>query len=97
MLLAQVLAHILGEGQLTIIDETGRSHRIERGHRPGPAVTVRIHDWWTGVRVALRPRLGLGEAYMDGTLTFENGTLRDFLHLFKNLQFAARSAPTRSV
>jgi cyclopropane-fatty-acyl-phospholipid synthase len=72
MLLAQVLARLLGEGQLTIIDEVGRPHRIE-GARPGPAVTLRVHTWWTGVRVALRPRLALGEAYMDGTLTVENG------------------------
>ncbi len=63
MLLAQVLARLLGEGQLTIIDEVGTPHRIE-GARPGPSV---------GVRVALRPRLALGEAYMDGTLTVENG------------------------
>ncbi|MEA2848904.1 MAG: cyclopropane-fatty-acyl-phospholipid synthase [Rhodospirillaceae bacterium] len=72
MLLAQVLARLLGEGQLTIIDEVGRPHRIE-GARPGPSVTLRVHTWWTGVRVALRPRLALGEAYMDGTLTVENG------------------------
>src|SRR3977135_4398624 len=72
MLLAQVLARLLGEGQLTIIDEVGPPHRIE-GPRPAPAVTLRIHTWWTGVRVALRPRLALGEAYMDGTLTVENG------------------------
>src|SRR5260370_13324136 len=72
MLLAQVLARLLGEGELTIIDGGGTRHRIE-GARPGPSVTLRVHTWWTGVRVALRPRLALGEAYMDGTLTVENG------------------------
>src|SRR5260370_9525505 len=81
MLLAQVLARLLGEGQLTIIDEVGTPHRIE-GARPGPSVTLRVHTWWTGVRVALRPRLALGEAYMDGTLTVENGgDIYDLLHL----------------
>ena len=58
MLLAQVLARLLGEGQLTIIDAVGRPHRIQ-GARPGPSVTLRVHSWWTGVRVALRPRLAL--------------------------------------
>src|SRR5260370_17135902 len=72
MLLAQVLAHLLGEGRLTIIDEVGTPHRIE-GARPGPAVPLRVHPWWPGVRLPLRPRLALGEAYMDGTLTVENG------------------------
>src|SRR4030088_3800865 len=83
MLLAQVLARLLGEGQLTIIDEVGTPHRIE-GPRPGPALTLRIHTWWTGVRVALRPRLALGEAYMDGTLTVEDGgDIYDLLHLLR--------------
>jgi hypothetical protein len=72
MLLEQVFARLLGEGQLTIIDEVGRPHRIE-GARPGPSITLRLHSWWTGVRLALRPRLALGEAYMDGMLTIENG------------------------
>jgi cyclopropane-fatty-acyl-phospholipid synthase len=81
MLLAQVLARLLGEGQLTIIDAVGRPHRIE-GARPGPSVTLRVHTWWTGVRVALRPRLALGEAYMDGTLTVEDGgNIYDLLDL----------------
>ena len=38
MLLARVLARVVGEGQLTIIDAAGKSHRIE-GARSGPAVT----------------------------------------------------------
>jgi cyclopropane-fatty-acyl-phospholipid synthase len=72
MLLAKVLAGVIGEGQLTIIDATGKSHLIQ-GARPGPAVTIRVHTWWTGLRLALRSRLAFGEAYMDGTLTVENG------------------------
>jgi len=81
MLLAQVLARVLGEGQLTIIDHAGKPYRVE-GRRAGPAVTIRLHDRWTGIRLALRPRLALGEAYMDGTLTIENGgTIYDLLDL----------------
>ncbi len=80
MLLTKVLGRVIGEGCLTIIDEVGASHRLE-GARPGPDVTIRIHDWWTGVHIAVRPRLALGEAYMDGRLTVENGDLYDFLDL----------------
>ncbi len=80
MLLAQVLARIVSEGQLTIVDETGRLHQI-KGAKAGPAVTMRVHDWWTGIRLALRPRLALGEAYMDGRLTVEQGDLYDLLDL----------------
>ena len=94
MLLAQVLARLLGEGQLTIIDAVGRPHRIE-GARPGPSVTLRVHNWWTGVRVALRPRLALGEAYMDGTLTVEEGgDIYDLLDLLgRNIATASIPAP----
>ena len=80
MLLAQVLARVVSEGQLTIVDETGRSHQI-MGAKPGPSVTMRVHDWWTGIRLAFRPRLALGEAYMDGRLTVERGNLYDLLDL----------------
>ena len=94
MLLAQVLARILGEGQLTIIDAAGRPHRIE-GARPGPSVTLRVHTRWTGVRVALRPRLALGEAYMDGTLTVEDGgDIYDLLDLLGRNIAALEATPT---
>jgi cyclopropane-fatty-acyl-phospholipid synthase len=81
MLLVRLLARVVGEGQLTIIDPAGRTHRID-GVRPGPSITIRIHTWWTGIRLALRPRLALGEAYMDGLLTIEHGgELYDLLDL----------------
>ena len=80
MLLAQVLARVVSEGQLTIVDETGRPHQIT-GAKPGPSVTMRVHDWWTGIHLAFRPRLALGEAYMDGRLTVERGNLYDLLDL----------------
>jgi cyclopropane-fatty-acyl-phospholipid synthase len=92
MLLARVLARVVGEGQLTIVDEAGRSHRVE-GARPGPDITIRIHTWWTGVRLALRPRLALGEAYMDGTLTIEKGDIYDLLDLIGRNMAALDATP----
>lgn len=93
MLLAQVLARVVSEGQLTIVDETGRTHRLV-GAKPGPAVTLRISDWWTGIRLAFRPRLALGEAYMDGRLTVEEGDLYDLLDLLGRNIAAVESTPT---
>lgn len=92
MLLAQVLARVVSEGQLTIIDRAGRSYRLA-GAKPGPAVTLRIHDWWTGVRLAFRPRLALGEAYMEGRLTVEEGDLYDLLDLLGRNIAAVESTP----
>jgi cyclopropane-fatty-acyl-phospholipid synthase len=92
MLLAKVLARILGEGRLTIIDATGRSHFLA-GPKPGPAVTIRIHTWWTGIRLALRPRLAFGESYMDGKLTIEHGDIYDLLDLLGRNIAAIEATP----
>jgi len=92
MLLARVLARVVGEGQLTIIDAAGRQHRLA-GARPGPEVTIRVHTRWTGIRLALRPRLALGEAYMEGTLTVEKGDIYDVLDLLGRNIAAVESTP----
>ena len=92
MLLATVLSRVLGEGHLTIIDAAGRSHQIQ-GARKGPAVTMRVHTWWAGVRLALRPRLAFGEAYMDGLLTVENGDVYDLLDLLGRNMAALETSP----
>ena len=92
MLLAKVLARILGEGRLTIIDATGRSHYLA-GAKPGPAVTMRIHTWWTGIRLVLRPRLAFGESYTDGKLTVEHGDIYDLLDLLGRNIAAIEATP----
>ena len=92
MLLARVLARVVGEGQLTLIDAAGKSHRLE-GARSGPDVTIRLHDRWTGTRLALRPRLALGEAYMDGKLTVEDGDIYDLLDLVGRNMTALEATP----
>ncbi len=92
MLLARAIARVMGEGQLTIIDAAGKPHVVE-GLRPGPSVTMRIHDRWTGLRLLLRPRLAFGEAYMDGKLTVENGTLYDLLDLLGRNMAALETTP----
>src|SRR5260370_14619588 len=93
MLLATVLSRVLGEGQLTIIDAAGRSHQVE-GVGKGPAVTMRIDTWWTGIRLALRPRLAFGEAYMEGLLTVEGGgDIYDLLDLLGRNMAALESTP----
>jgi len=93
MLLARVLARVVSEGELTIKDETGRSHRVQ-GKRPGPAVTLRIANRQTGLRLVLNPRLALGESYMDGTLTVENGDIYDLLDLLGRNIAELEATPT---
>jgi len=79
-LLANLLERFVRTGTLNVIDAHGRYHVF--GGTPGPVVTLRLHDDSVANKLFWNPDLGLGEAYMDGTLTFEGCTLRDFLHLF---------------
>ncbi len=80
MLLARLLRRMITKGCLTVVDATGRRHSFGQ---PGsePAVTIRLHDRALHAKLFVQPYLYLGEAYMDGTLTIEDGTLRDFLML----------------
>ncbi len=80
MILAEGLRRLIQSGSMTLVDAAGKSHRIE-GRRPGPEVTVRLHDRALHWSLMLNPRLKVGEAYMDGGLTIDDGRLYDFLDL----------------
>ena len=68
-------------GRLTVIDANGQRHVF--GSEAEPAVTVRLHDPKLHWKLALNPGLHAGEAWMNGTLTVEDGaSLYDFLDLF---------------
>ena len=72
-LLSNLLTRFIQTGKLRVIDPVGASH-VFGGKVPGPAVTLRLHDPALQTRLALNPELYAGEAYMDGTLTFEDGS-----------------------
>lgn len=69
---------IVKAGRLTIIDAAGRRQTFDPG-MPGPVVTVRLHSAFLPLKLLTRPSLALGEAYMDGSLTIEEGSVRDLL------------------
>ncbi len=85
MLLARLFERLVSVGRLTLIDASGRTHRFEG--RPGPASTIRLKDPVLHRKLVLRPRLYLPEAYMDGTLVIEEGSLYDLMDLLaRNLE-----------
>jgi cyclopropane-fatty-acyl-phospholipid synthase len=79
MLLLRLLNKLIRSGSVTLIDARGRAHLF--GDNSAPKVTIRIHDQVVLWKLGLNPALYLGEAYMDGTLTIEEGSLYDFLDL----------------
>ncbi|MFW6027660.1 MAG: class I SAM-dependent methyltransferase, partial [bacterium] len=80
MLFISILKRVIRNGHLTLIDATGRRHVMEGGSQR-PRVTIRLHDRALHRRLLLNPQLALGEAYMEGTLTVEEGSVDDLLDL----------------
>ncbi|NUB10140.1 class I SAM-dependent methyltransferase [Azospirillum sp. Vi22] len=78
MLLARLLSPALTAGALDIVGADGRRHRVGVGT---PSLTLRLHDKTLHRDLVMNPRLRFGEAYMDGRLTIEGGSVYDFLAL----------------
>src|SRR6476660_9369305 len=93
--LSHMLTSFVRIGTLTVIDADGRTHVFSG--TPGPSVTMRLTDRSLYRKLFLNPELHAGEAYMDGRLTFENSTLRDFLTLFSVNRVALGTYPLQKV
>lgn len=82
-LLSKFLAKVLRRGRLTLIDARGKVHSFGNADPEYPDVTARFTDRWTPGHIARHPRLGFGEAWMDGRFLIEQGDLRDVLKLIR--------------
>ena len=74
-----MFSSFIRRGRLVVIGSDGFVQ--EFGDGQGQAITARIHDSGTARRILLNPGLEMGEAYMDGRLTFDTGDIYDFLDL----------------
>ena len=79
MLVGVFLKSLITVGSLRVIDAGGKLHEFSGS--PGPSVTVRLHDRALHTRLFFNPNLSVGEAFMDGTLTVEDGDVYDFVAL----------------
>jgi cyclopropane-fatty-acyl-phospholipid synthase len=68
-------------GRLKVIAPDGQAHVLQ-GAAAGPQAGIRITDSRLLRRMLVVPDLYLGEAYMAGTLTVDEGTLYDVLDFF---------------
>lgn len=78
--LSKLFSGLIRTGTLTVTDAEGRRHVF--GGAPGPSAHVRLHDKALYWKLFVNPELHGGEAYMDGTMTFPDSSLRDFMVLF---------------
>ena len=80
--LSNLLETFVKKGRLTVIDVDGSSHIFGCGE-DGPSVVMRLHDKALRWKLFFNPELQAAEAYMDGGLTFEDGSdCYDLLTLF---------------
>jgi cyclopropane-fatty-acyl-phospholipid synthase len=92
-MLTSVLHRLVKIGRLTVIGPDGSRQCFGETPDGGTRldVTVRLKGRLTPWKLALRPDLALGEAYVDGSLLIERGTLWDLLDLLgRNAYFATR-------
>jgi cyclopropane-fatty-acyl-phospholipid synthase len=82
LLLSNLLRSFIRQGTLRVRDADSKVHVF--GERlPGPDVAIHLHDRKLYTKLFINPELYAAEAYMDGTLTLEDGAaIHDFLLLF---------------
>src|SRR5436190_13407111 len=74
-----VLRSFIRHGTLRLTTAIGNV--LQFGDGPGEPVAVRFATRGSQWGMLLDPELKVGEAYMDGTLVVERGSIADFLHL----------------
>jgi cyclopropane-fatty-acyl-phospholipid synthase len=78
-LIEKLVGKVIREGRLSVNMPDGRS--LEFGPGGGRSLTVRLRDKKTALAIARNPRLGLGEAYMDGRIIIEDGDILDLMEM----------------
>jgi cyclopropane-fatty-acyl-phospholipid synthase len=78
-LIGRLVDKLLTKGSITLLRPGKAPETLGRGG--GKHLKVRFADRKVGFDIVKNPRLGLGEAYMDGRLIIEDGTILDLLEL----------------
>ena len=78
-LIGRLIDTLLRKGSITLLTP-GKGPRTY-GPGGGKHLTVRFAGRKVAFDIARKPRLALGEAYMDGRMTIEDGTILDLLEM----------------
>jgi cyclopropane-fatty-acyl-phospholipid synthase len=96
-LLNKMLSRLIRSGRLLVTDHDGREYRY--GEPEADPIRIRLTDKGAALHIAKDPRMGAGEAYMDGRLVVEPPhDIRDLILLVManaNRPGAALHAPSR--
>jgi|TARA_Y100000310_G_scaffold70376_1_gene66013 cyclopropane-fatty-acyl-phospholipid synthase len=81
MYLARFLEKIIKKDGFVLIDANSNKYIIGKPKKENP-ITLKLLDKKLHYKLLFYPDLYFGEAYSDGLLRIENGTLSDFLDIF---------------
>ena len=85
LFLKTILKNLISVGTLHVVDARGRGYTFSG--QEGTEVSIKFHNKFVPWHMVIAPSMAIGEGYMDGQLTIENGTIYDFLSLLgKNIQ-----------
>ena len=79
--LPRIFRAAIKAGRLTLVGPDGDAETFG-GQAPGPEVRIRLTDPSLDWKIFLNPELKAAEAFMDGGLVIEDGTVHDFIRLF---------------
>ena len=79
-LIGKLLGTLVKKGRLTLVTADGKRETFGPDANAKPII-VRFTDRKVAFDIVRNPRLGFGEAYMDGRLLVEEGTILDLLEL----------------
>ena len=82
-LLERILRDRIHRGRLTVISPTGSSQTFGTAAVGWPQVVLRIQSDSATRQIMLNPRLGLGEAYMDGGVTIDDDDVMGLVELVR--------------
>jgi cyclopropane-fatty-acyl-phospholipid synthase len=82
-LLQKLLSGRIHRGKLTIVDLSGAIYHFGTPTSGWPDVTLRLHTANAERRILLNPRLGLGEAYMDGAVSVDGDDIMGLVELVR--------------
>ena len=80
MQLARFLNSLFEEGGFILIDANSKKYIIGKPNNQKP-ITIRLLDKSLHYKLLIYPDLYFGEAYSEGSIVIENGTLTDFLNM----------------
>ena len=80
MILAKFLNNLFKKGGFELIDANSKKHVIGNPKEKKPLI-LKLFDKSLHYKLLFYPDYYFGEAYTEGTLTIENGTLTEFLNM----------------